>query len=92
MSSKGSMDGHGVGARKAVGEAGGGGGVIPANAPERVPTVAEGTESAAAAAAASTDASMSDEALKAMLADLEALQREVEAARVAAAGGGGAGD
>lgn len=60
-----------------------------ANAPERVPTVAEGTETAGAAAG--MDASMSDEALKVMLADLEALQREVEAARVAAAGSGGAG-
>ncbi|ROW07241.1 hypothetical protein VMCG_03937 [Cytospora schulzeri] len=93
VSSKGSMDGHGMGSRQTsmdVGKAPVEAAVAaPASAPERVPSVAEGTEPAAAAAG--MDASMSDEAVKAMLADLEALQREVEAARAAAAGSSGAG-
>lgn len=84
------MDGHGMGPRNAsmdsVGGKAPGESAAAANAPERVPTVTEGTEPAATAAG--MDASMSDEAVKAMLADLEALQREVEAARVAAAGSG----
>ncbi|KAK2609621.1 hypothetical protein N8I77_003115 [Diaporthe amygdali] len=45
-----------------------------------VPPVAEETEVA--------DVNPSDEGIQAMLADLDALQREVEAARAAAAGGG----
>ncbi|KAI3395340.1 hypothetical protein diail_1396 [Diaporthe ilicicola] len=48
-----------------------------------VPPVAEETEAAAGGAA-------SDEAVQAMLADLDALQREVEAARAAASSGGAA--
>lgn len=51
--------------------------------------VAEETEPAPAAAGVGTAGS--DEAVKAMLADLDALQREVEAARAAAAGSGGVG-
>lgn len=38
---------------------------------------------------ATSETAASDEALKAMLADLDALQREVDAARAAAGGGGG---
>lgn len=49
-----------------------------------VPPVAEETEAADVTA---TDATATDEAVQAMLADLDALQREVEAARAAAAGG-----
>lgn len=45
-----------------------------------VPPVAEEMEA--------VDATATDEAVQAMLADLDALQREVEAARAAAAGGG----
>lgn len=50
-----------------------------------VPPVAEEMEAADMTA---TDAAATDEAVQAMLADLDALQREVEAARAAAAGGG----
>lgn len=53
--------------------------------PGHVPSVAEETEAADVTA---TDATATDEAVQAMLADLDALQREVEAARAAAAGGG----
>ncbi|ROV93486.1 hypothetical protein VSDG_06766 [Cytospora chrysosperma] len=100
VSSKGSMDGHGMGPPRQTGMDGPGrapgeaaaataaatAAAAAVNAPDSVPTVADGTESAAAAG---MDASMSDEALKAMLADLDALQREVEAARAAAAAGVG---
>lgn len=50
-----------------------------------VPPVAEETETADVTA---TDAAATDPDIQAMLADLDALQREVEAARAAAAGGG----
>lgn len=92
------MDGHGMGPPRQTGMEGLGGAPGEAAAaaatsaaavaitPESLPTVADGTESAAATG---VDASMSDEALKAMLADLDALQREVEAARAAAAAGVG---
>jgi hypothetical protein len=50
-----------------------------------VPPVAEEAEAADVTA---TDAVATDEGIQAMLADLDALQREVEAARAAAAGGG----
>lgn len=50
-----------------------------------VPPVAEEAE---AADVTTTDAAATDPGIQAMLADLDALQREVEAARAAAAGGG----
>lgn len=50
-----------------------------------VPPVAEEAEAVDVTA---TDAAATDEGIQAMLADLDALQREVEAARAAAAGGG----
>ncbi|KUI72358.1 hypothetical protein VM1G_07580 [Cytospora mali] len=74
-SSRGSMDGPG----KASGEA------VAGGAPEKVASVAEG---AVTGGVAGVDVGASDEAVRAMLADLDALQREVEAARAAAAGGG----
>lgn len=46
------------------------------------------TEEAEAADVPATDVTASDEAVQAMLADLDALQREVEAARAAASGAG----
>lgn len=82
-SSRGSMEGSAVepkgtsneSARKVSGDSFAG----------NVPPVAEETEAVDVTA---TDAAATDEGIQAMLADLDALQREVEAARAAAAGGG----
>ncbi|ROV90938.1 hypothetical protein VPNG_10094 [Cytospora leucostoma] len=90
VSSKGSMDGPGNGlsrtsidgSRQVSGE----GATATPNTSSKVATVVEGKEMTDG-----VDTSVTDDAVKAMLADLEALQREVEAARAAAAGTAGGG-
>lgn len=85
------MDGPGTGSRRTSidgsRQVSGEGATTAASAPSKVATVVEGKEMTEDG----VDTTVTDEAVKAMLADLEALQREVDAARAAAAGTAGGG-